>query len=438
MWSDANVNYTQQRIIKKHLWLHFGRRLFIPDTKLIEDNERYYVPTSYGNYKYYKNGDKSQKPEKCSFWCRDPSLVVANELTRMLEYLDPNLVSTLTSGTCTLVAGADQGQGAWRSWIKIYTMSGTEVRQRSESDLDFDPKSSYMIAQVAHINCKKDYHGILSETVSRQILDGYNKLINYKLVFVKMPSEEARIEAIYIPNGAQNVRLEKDTGDPSKCHIEYSLYNGDENGFMMSHSNEQSFDAESMITLIFPSFSLFITGDLSFYADMLGMPNSSSHWCPWCLISHKQWQEPPHTFNAETRTAEFLSRTYTAIQHDTCKRLKPVDKKGVSTAMHYAGIGPEHFVPPLLHMEMGMVNQAWYQFEQWIDDEVELLPPHEKEARKFIAVAKDKLEEAAREKNEAEKTINIEIREKNGEIRLLKSELRRKTLENSRRQELNQ
>ena len=86
-----------------------------------------------------------------------------------------------------------------------------------------------------------------------QILDGYNnKLINYKLFFVKTPSEEARIEAIYIPNGAQNVRLEKDIGDPSKCHIEYSLYNGDENGFMLSHSNERSFDAESVITLSFP------------------------------------------------------------------------------------------------------------------------------------------------------------------------------------------
>jgi hypothetical protein len=24
MWADANINYTQQRIIKKHLQLHFG------------------------------------------------------------------------------------------------------------------------------------------------------------------------------------------------------------------------------------------------------------------------------------------------------------------------------------------------------------------------------------------------------------------------------
>jgi hypothetical protein len=73
----------------------------------------------------YKNGGKVKNH-------RDPSLVVAKELSRMLDYLDPNLVSALASGTCTLVPGADQGQGVWRSWIKIYMMSGTEVRKDSE------------------------------------------------------------------------------------------------------------------------------------------------------------------------------------------------------------------------------------------------------------------------------------------------------------------
>jgi hypothetical protein len=25
MWADANINHTQQRNIKKHIWQHFGR-----------------------------------------------------------------------------------------------------------------------------------------------------------------------------------------------------------------------------------------------------------------------------------------------------------------------------------------------------------------------------------------------------------------------------
>jgi hypothetical protein len=156
MWADANINYTQQRIIKKHLRLHFGKRLFIPDTTFNADHEHYYIPTHYNEYKHYKNGDRMQKPERCQYWCRDPSLVVTTELSRMLDYLDPNLITTrfsslLASGSCTLIAGADQGQGAWGSWIKISTMSGEEVRSQMSTEDDFDIKSSYIIAQVAHI-----------------------------------------------------------------------------------------------------------------------------------------------------------------------------------------------------------------------------------------------------------------------------------------------
>jgi hypothetical protein len=47
----------------------------------------------------------------------------------MLDYVVCNLIPTrfsslLASDYCTLIAGADQGHEAWRSWIKIGTMSG--------------------------------------------------------------------------------------------------------------------------------------------------------------------------------------------------------------------------------------------------------------------------------------------------------------------------
>jgi hypothetical protein len=79
MWSDANINYTQQRIIKKHLRLHLGKHLFLPDTRIESDNLHYSVLTSYGQYKYYKGGNTAIKPERCSYWYRDPSIVVAND-----------------------------------------------------------------------------------------------------------------------------------------------------------------------------------------------------------------------------------------------------------------------------------------------------------------------------------------------------------------------
>jgi len=40
------------------------------------------------------------------------------------------------------VVGASQGQGAWGSWLKISTMSGSEIQQKMASDDTYDPRNS--------------------------------------------------------------------------------------------------------------------------------------------------------------------------------------------------------------------------------------------------------------------------------------------------------
>jgi hypothetical protein len=216
MWSDANVNITQQRIIKRHLRVHFGKRLFIPEKIFSADLQRYYVPTAYGDYKFYKDGDHTQKPEKCPYWTRDASLVVLNELTRTLDYTDPNLVSSTFSSLtnlngCTLVAGADQGQGAWRSWIKICIMSSAEVREKMATDDEFDPKKCYLTAQTAHITCKKDHPEILAQTVSDELSMAYEKLATSSLVFISTPSSQTKIKGVYLSRHSRDIKLEKDS-----------------------------------------------------------------------------------------------------------------------------------------------------------------------------------------------------------------------------------
>jgi hypothetical protein len=117
MWSDTNVNVVQQHIIRRHLKFHFGKRLFLPQRILKDDQDHYEVETQYGSYKFYKNGDTAQKPEKRPYWLQDASAVVKTELSKLLDYLDPKVItskfSSINNHTCTIVAGADQGQGAW-------------------------------------------------------------------------------------------------------------------------------------------------------------------------------------------------------------------------------------------------------------------------------------------------------------------------------------
>jgi hypothetical protein len=55
--------------------------------------------------------------------------------------------------------------------------------------------------------------------------------------------------------------------------------------------HDEKLEKGSSIILIILHFDIYIMGDLSFYADVLGMPKSSSYRCPWCLLSHVEWQQ---------------------------------------------------------------------------------------------------------------------------------------------------
>ena len=93
-------------------------------------------------------------------------------------------------------------------------------------------------------------------------------------------------------------------------------------------------------------------------------------------------------------------------------------------------------MPPLLHLEIGMVNQAWESFEEWVDDVVEIVPPIKRDARKQVQDAKEELAVALENKKQADATINIELREKSGTVTLIKANLSRKNLDGTQREEL--
>jgi len=87
---------------------------------------------------------------------------------------------------------------------------------------------------------------------------------------------------------------------------------------------------------------------------------------------------------------------------DIEKKMTPADKKGVSTAMYYQCLTPQNFVPPLLHLKIGMVNQMWDNLVEWIDKEVEIIPLEEIEARTKLKSALEERDNAKAEKKDSE------------------------------------
>jgi hypothetical protein len=222
-------------------------------------------------------------------------------------------------------------------------MSGEEVWNHMSNEDNLNVKSSHIIAQVAHITYKKDKHKILSSTVSDKLSEGYEKLLSHVMVFVKPSSSNAKVKAVMLSKHACGIKLECDPMDPSMIYLTYQISGS---GFMMTQHDETRFPASCKVIFTTPPFSLFITGDLSYYANVLGMPNSTSYWCPWCLLSHPEWNKPPETFIAQARTSTFLSETASAVKDGTDKKLKPYDQNGVTCKRHYKCLGQENYAPP--------------------------------------------------------------------------------------------
>jgi hypothetical protein len=117
------------------------------------------------------------------------------------------------------VSDADIGQGVWRSWMKISTMSSAEIRNAMGIDPSFDPKKCYLISQVVYIVCKKDHHDILSEMVSNDLSAAYETLQASSLIFIR-ESEGSKVKSYYISKHAIDICIEEDSNG---CALE-NLY----------------------------------------------------------------------------------------------------------------------------------------------------------------------------------------------------------------------
>jgi Fe-S cluster biosynthesis and repair protein YggX len=63
----------------------------------------------------------------------------------IIDYTNDLDVIIRFSSLCTtvgmnIIAGADQGQGAWRSWVKISTMSANEIREQMGKMMTLTPR----------------------------------------------------------------------------------------------------------------------------------------------------------------------------------------------------------------------------------------------------------------------------------------------------------
>ena len=187
------------------------------------------------------------------------------------------------------------------------------------------------------------------------------------------------------------------------------------------------------------SFTIFICGDLAFYATAQGRDGSSSQRCPLCDRNRKGFQET----NEEGRilTLQYLNERALASQDP----LDKTDKHGLKS-IPMLQMEPNFYVCPLLHIEIGVCNKLLRFILDFLDDFVEAIPQTEITRRSELEEAKNELSVLITELNEIEKDKkrftqkrieeNIKIKEKSKALKAAEREAKHAFTSNHRLVEL--
>ena len=153
---------------------------------------------------------------------------------------------------------------------------------------------------------------------------------------------------------------------------------------------ETSLPSFAKMCLDIPHFEIYVTGDLAYYTDILGKPNSSPHWCHLCDMSHSEWNDVSNKNVGNLWNTKMLKETFETYKEQTSANKKAI--KGVCNEVHYPDISPQNFIFPPLHICIGLVNKAWTEMLNWINLDIENLEEVEINERKLLSNANILLE----------------------------------------------
>jgi len=142
---------------------------------------------------------------------------------------------------------------------------------------------------------------------------------------------------------------------------------------------------------------LFVVGDLNFYSQMLGSDNMSGSWCMWCQMAPNQWnrEDGVPLEHQEEWTIDELKAHKILVLEGRLK--KPVEIHGVVDFPLWDFIPVSDYIYPVLHGEIGLVNNALDAFYDILDDNIEVLTDEEKISHTTTILADAALETAAEE-----------------------------------------
>ena len=254
MWQESNISKKSQRIVLRYLSNYFGSRLVVPEYCIDELGQNHVPPQC----DFFISDRK-----KIHFWTKP----ISKLLTTSLESFYCQKCSTNTENTplstIDIVVGGDHGQGKFRSVSKFILR-----------DTLFNKLRSYVIKN-AHIDCEKDTYDVLNDSIVKPLNEEMKLLMEKDMFVYFMWDEDKKLTIKYSKEG----------------DINKSIY-------------------KKVIQI---KTRLLISGDLAYFATIVGKVNMSGNWCHWCNLSPLEWSNKSHT-KGMLWTVDLLKKNHSMIK----------------------------------------------------------------------------------------------------------------------------
>ena len=260
------------------------------------------------------------------------------------------------------VVGRDHGKGKFRM-VVIVLFRGAEVTRSQR----------YICGEI---DCKKDSSEVLKRTFLKRQNDSTKKIVAGKRFAVAKNAVAGKLTLYY-------KRLP--TADPQSRQVDLC-------------------DVPSRV---------LVCGDLAFYATILGRERMSGIWCWMCKLRKKEWsQQAP------------IDTDYWTIDERIAKHaegLNAAARMGMQEEPLWDFIDPKHYLFPVLHAQIGLINDMLDFLNDWIDERIEVLADEElasRNARLMADVAHDEAEEEVERWKRLEGVLIHELKQSKQDLEL--------------------
>jgi hypothetical protein len=361
MWSDAGVGVAAQRIMMKYFLDFFGYKFTVAEasiSQLAVDS----VPPVVGTVQYM---DRT-----LDYWYKDLEGLLTGQIAK--EHVNQ---PAFLYASVDFVIGADHGQGSFRAGVKI-------IFRNDDGSIE-----ATAIYGLGEIECQKDTAELLALAFTPKLNAALKRIVHCERNENGQLISDGTL-AVYKKNsqGAEREIAERETGEPGERNTQGAEGEAQSVRNLNQGAEGEGEGVEQQSTLFYAILDrtprladedtlvlnvpirVFITGDLAFYATVVGKEGMDKAHCHWCKLPSAQWQTYGHTPGPKW-TLEELKRVAGTI--NPSKR----SENGVKSYPQLDCVELERYIFPVLHVTLGLANRLLKHTVDYADLVVERTPP---------------------------------------------------------------